>query len=111
MERDGPKFCSKWTFKHFSKWKDLGYEELCFEFLRHFATDIEPSVLREIVAKSYGKFDHEEIAPLKQLSPDLFILELFHGPTLAFKDFALQLLPKAEIPSQDTCSTRDHCTR
>ena len=76
----------------FSKWKDLEYEELCFEFLRHFATDIEPKVLREIVAKSYGKFDDEEIAPLKQLSPDLFILELFHGPTLAFKDFALQLL-------------------
>ena len=78
--------------KEFPKWKDLEYEELCFEFLSFFATDIDPAILRRIVAESYQKFDHDEIAPLKQLSPDLFILELFHGPTLAFKDFALQLL-------------------
>src|SRR5688572_3133853 len=70
----------------------LGYAELCFEFLRVFANDIEPATLRGIVEKSYTAFTHPEIAPLKQLAPNLHVLELFHGPTLAFKDFALQLL-------------------
>lgn len=70
----------------------LGYAELCFEFLRVFATDIPAETLRAIVAKSYTKFAGPEIAPLKKLGPNLYVLELFHGPTLAFKDFALQLL-------------------
>ena len=73
-------------------WAGLGYAELCFEFLRLFATDIEPEVLREIVRKSYLNFSHPDIAPLRQLDERLHVLELFHGPTLAFKDFALQLL-------------------
>ena len=70
----------------------LRYAELCFEFLRVFANDIEPATLRAIVEKSYTTFSRSEIAPLKQLGPRLYVLELFHGPTLAFKDFALQLL-------------------
>ena len=49
-------------------------------------------MLEDIVLRSYVNFDHEERAPVKELSNDLFVLELFHGPTLAFKDFALQLL-------------------
>src|SRR5688572_13397775 len=68
------------------------YAELCFEFMRVFATDIPPDTLRSIVNASYTRFDHPEIAPLKRLSKGLYVLELFHGPTLAFKDFALQLL-------------------
>jgi len=70
------------------------YPALCHEFLRHFATDIPDATLRALIAKSYATFSPAapEIAPLKQLAPDLFILELFHGPTLAFKDFALQVL-------------------
>ena len=48
--------------------------------------------LREIVALSYASFRHPEIAPLHPLDKDLSVLELFHGPTIAFKDVALQLL-------------------
>jgi threonine synthase len=70
----------------------LTYPELCFEFLRVFATDIPAETLRSLVAQSYTRFDHPEIAPLKPLAKNLYVLELFHGPTLAFKDFALQLL-------------------
>src|SRR5687767_3766725 len=70
----------------------LGYVELCFEFLRVFATDIPPDTLRPLIAQSYTHFDHPEIAPLRSLAKNLYVLELFHGPTLAFKDFALQLL-------------------
>jgi threonine synthase len=70
----------------------LSYAELCFEFMRVFATDIPPDTLRSIVAASYTKFADPAIAPLKPLGRNLYVLELFHGPTLAFKDFALQLL-------------------
>ncbi len=70
----------------------LSYAELCFEFLRVFATDIPAETLRSIVAASYTRFSDPAIAPLKPLAKNLYVLELFHGPTLAFKDFALQLL-------------------
>ena len=75
-----------------AKWDKLGYADLCFEFLRLFATDIEPAVLRGLIEKSYHGFSGPDIAPLKKLEDKLYVLELFHGPTLAFKDFALQLL-------------------
>jgi threonine synthase len=74
------------------RWETLNYPELCFEFLKIFATDIPVETLKEITAKSYTTFSHPQIAPLERLDENLFVLELFHGPTLAFKDFALQLL-------------------
>jgi threonine synthase len=74
------------------RFEKLGYAELCFEFLRVFATDIPAETLRSLIAQSYTRFDHADIAPLKPLASKLYVLELFHGPTLAFKDFALQLL-------------------
>jgi threonine synthase len=70
----------------------LSYAELCFEFMRVFATDIPVETLRRIVTASYTTFADPAIAPLKPLGKNLYVLELFHGPTLAFKDFALQLL-------------------
>jgi len=60
--------------------------------MRVFATDIPAETLRTIVDASYTTFADPAIAPLKPLGKNLYVLELFHGPTLAFKDFALQLL-------------------
>lgn len=74
------------------RYQGLGYADLCFEFLRVFATDIPAEELKAIVAKSYTTFSNPQIAPLERLNENLYVLELFHGPTLAFKDFALQLL-------------------
>ena len=48
-----------------------------------FATDVNSAELNKIVTDSYTKFDHPEIAPIQNLSDKLFVLELFHGPTLA----------------------------
>ena len=70
----------------------LDYASLCFEFMRVFATDIPADTLRRIVAASYTRFTDPAIAPLRPLAKGLYVLELWHGPTLAFKDFALQLL-------------------
>ena len=50
--------------------------------------------LEAIAAESYAGFDHPATAPLVQLGPGLWLLELFHGPTLAFKDFALQMVAR-----------------
>ncbi len=73
-------------------WSKLEFASLCEAFFGIFATDIDPIELKNVVARSYTKFDHSDIAPIVRLSENLFVLELFHGPTLAFKDFALQLL-------------------
>jgi threonine synthase len=74
------------------KMAGLSYPELCTRFFARFATDIPAPALSEIIRTSYAAFDRPEVAPLRRLSPNLHVLELFHGPTLAFKDVALQLL-------------------
>ncbi len=48
--------------------------------------------LSSLVARAYSQFDHPDIAPLREIGSDLYLLELFHGPTSAFKDFAMQVL-------------------
>ena len=74
-----------------ASWENLSYAELCEEFFALFA-DLNRDELSLIVRNSYTRFDTLEIAPLTKLDDKTYILELFHGPTLAFKDFALQLL-------------------
>ena len=77
---------------HAAQWEDFTYPELCFEFFRLFATDLEADVLRRAIGHSYSTFSHPQIAPIVELNDHCKVMELFHGPTLAFKDFALQLL-------------------
>ena len=75
--------------------KNLAYHELAFEIISPYVGDSIPEQdLHKILRETYSKknFFHPEIAPLKKLSDNHYLLELFHGPTLAFKDFALQLL-------------------
>lgn len=72
-------------------WAQLSYTELAFEVMSLFATDIPPADLAELITSSYAAFDHAEVAPSVDVG-DFQILELFHGPTLAFKDVALQFL-------------------
>ena len=76
------------------KLRGQGYQELAFEILSRFADDIPEENLRDIIGRTYTveKFQSEEITPLKTLEPGVYILGLSNGPTLAFKDIALQLL-------------------
>ena len=72
------------------------YQEVTARVLAPFVEDdLSETELRELIARAYGGFDHIAVAPLRQLGPNEWLLELFHGPTLAFKDIALQLLGPA----------------
>ena len=71
----------------------LSYADLALNLVTPFVDgEIPNSDLKTIIDQSYEAFDHPEIAPITQLSEKEYILELYHGPTLAFKDFALQVL-------------------
>jgi threonine synthase len=75
----------------YNEWKDLSYQELAFEVMSRFVDDIPEAELRNLIYRSYESFDSEEIIPIVHQG-SLHIMELFHGPTLAFKDVALQFL-------------------
>ncbi|MFC5739470.1 threonine synthase [Sinirhodobacter huangdaonensis] len=71
----------------------LSYEEVAFRVMRPFTGDtFTEAELKGAIARAYAGFGHAARAPLKQLAPNHFLLELFHGPTLAFKDFAMQVI-------------------
>lgn len=71
----------------------MDYEQLAFTIIRPFVGgDLNERELRDIIGRSYSQFRHRAVAPLVQTDTNEWILELFHGPTLAFKDFALQFL-------------------
>jgi threonine synthase len=72
-------------------WDKLSYSELAFKVMSLFITDIKAGDLQGLVGRSYTAFDHPEITPVVK-KDGIYVLELFHGPTLAFKDVALQFL-------------------
>ena len=73
--------------------RGLPYPELAARVMQPFVGDcLTPERLRELTAKAYERFAHKAVTPLVQLNEQHWVLELFHGPTLAFKDVALQML-------------------
>ena len=89
------------TRAELNAWRKLSYAELAFAVLSKFATDIPADDLEAIVNKTYtaaaysngrADSDYTQITPLRVLAPGVHILELSNGPTLAFKDMAMQLL-------------------
>ena len=76
-----------------ASWAGLSYQELAFKVIHPFIDgEISDDDLTSIIEKAYSSFRHDAIAPLVQTGQNEWILELFQGPTLAFKDFALQFL-------------------
>ncbi len=69
----------------------LNYRDLAYEIISLYATDLPAADLRNLVDTSYASFNHVDITPVVKQG-NVYILELFHGPTLAFKDVALQFL-------------------
>ena len=71
------------------------FDAVAFDVIRRFTGGAIPdAVLRDATKAAYASFAHEATTPLTQIAPNRFVLELFHGPTLAFKDVAMQLLAR-----------------
>lgn len=86
------------SLPHFSldeirSWRELPYDKLAFNILQPFVSGfISDDEFRQMLSDTYAVFGHKAVVPLQQIDHNEYVLELFHGPTLAFKDFALQLL-------------------
>ena len=95
LARDGGLYLPE-TIPAFGGLNDLDglpYEEVAFRVVRPFTGDsFTDDELRGAIDRAYARIDHTAKAPLRQLAPGHHLLELFHGPTLAFKDFAMQLI-------------------
>nr|WP_294885967.1 threonine synthase [uncultured Limnobacter sp.] len=89
-----PEFYPQVALHVLESWKHLSYGELAFEVLKPYATDIPEADLKELTTKTYTKavYGTEEITPVRELFDGMKVLELSNGPTLAFKDMAMQLL-------------------
>jgi threonine synthase len=97
LARDGglyvPETWPQFSEKNIRDLRGLNYAELAVKIMLPFLGDTIPEDdLREMVEESYAGFDHPAVAPVKQLGPNQWVAELFHGPTLAFKDYPLQLV-------------------
>ena len=95
LARDGGLYLPE-TIPAFGGLNDLDglpYEEVAFRVVRPFTGDsFTDDELRGAIDRAYARIEHTAKAPLRQLAPGHHLLELFHGPTLAFKDFAMQLI-------------------
>ena len=88
-----PETLPTYSKEEIASWAGLSYADLALKIIAPFVDDTIPEDdLKNIVHETYDAFRHDGVAPLVQLGHNEWILELFQGPTLAFKDFALQLL-------------------
>jgi threonine synthase len=97
LARDGglylPEHIPQMSHADIAALEGVPYEEAAFRIMRPYLGDaFTDAEFRGIIERAYADFGHAARAPLKQLEPGHFLLELFHGPTLAFKDFAMQLI-------------------
>jgi threonine synthase len=97
LARDGglyvPEVVPQLTHAQIAAMAGQSYEEVAYTVMRPFIGDaFDDATFRRLIAAAYAGFGHDTRAPLVQLGPNHFLLELFHGPTLAFKDFAMQLI-------------------
>ena len=90
-----PEQCPKLPPQTIAGFAGRPYADVAYEVIAPFVGgDIAEADLRRMCAEAYAPFRHRATAPLVQIGPGEWVLELFHGPTLAFKDFAMQLLAR-----------------
>ncbi len=90
-----PKEVPHYSLEEIESWRDLPYTELAHKVIYPFVEGcVDSAALKKMLESVYNNsvFGHKAIAPLQQIDHNEYVLELFHGPTLAFKDFALQML-------------------
>ncbi len=88
-----PETLPSFSKEEIASWSGLSYQALAFNIMFPFVDgEIPEDAFRSMIDDAYAGFNHSSIAPMVQTDANEWILELFRGPTLAFKDFALQLL-------------------
>lgn len=88
-----PETLPSFSQEEIASWAGLPYSDLAFKIIQPFVADcIDDAELKKMIDETYAGFNHIGVAPVQGLGTNEWVLELFHGPTLAFKDFALQLL-------------------
>lgn len=88
-----PTLCSDTDYDALTPFKNESFLTIAGRVLAPFTADtLSPTELHDLLQKAYASFTHPDITPLRQIDDHLWFLELFHGPTLAFKDVALQFL-------------------
>ena len=88
-----PKSWPQFDASFIREMRDLNYAELAVRVMTPFlGGQIAPGAFADIVDDTFRGFSHSAVAPLKQLEADLWLMELFHGPTLSFKDYPMQLI-------------------
>ena len=97
LARDGglyvPETVPQFSLDEIAALAGQSYEEVAYRVMRPFCGEsFSEEELRGAIARAYAGFGHAARAPMVQLAPNHFLLELFHGPTLAFKDFAMQVI-------------------
>lgn len=99
LARDGglyvPEIWPQFTTNEIRAMRGLPYADVAIRIMRPFiGGEIDDATLERIVRDAYATFRHPAVCPLVQTGPNGFVLELFHGPTLAFKDVAMQFLAR-----------------
>jgi threonine synthase len=88
-----PETLPTFSQQEIASWRGLPYDQLAFKVIKPFVNgEIPDDILQSLITDSYKDFSHPAIAPLRMLAVNEWVLELYCGPTLAFKDFSLQLL-------------------
>ena len=99
LARDGGLYVpEQWPTLSLEKIKSFSgkpYQDVAYDVMAPFVGDTISEIdFRDLIAEAYASFEHPAVAPLVQINANQWILELFHGPTLAFKDFAMQVLAR-----------------
>ena len=94
LSKEGGLFLpNTWPLIDINRLRNKTYEEVALNIIKHFiGKDISEETLYQIINDTYKIFSHDKIAPIVTLDKNKHVLELFYGPTLAFKDYALQFL-------------------
>ena len=98
LARDGglylPNTWPRFSNSELNEMKDLDYISLAEKIISPFVGKEIRSKLYEMCREVYSNFDHKEVVPIKNLDGNLYVMELFYGPTFAFKDYAMQFLAR-----------------
>jgi len=96
LARDGglylPNTWPRFSNLELNEMKNLDYISLAEKIISPFVSKEIRSKLYEMCREVYSNFNHEEVVPIKKLDTNLYVMELFYGPTFAFKDYAMQFL-------------------